>query len=152
MVSDPREPMEDAALSCINFDNYTNAYRLIPFRGMKVDANSESTLSAYNITKMVVANYIMYAIGATASKTQVYVKVTGGGSESADPTSQWGPALGTSTSANSVESNIGLVLYHNYLYGVNTNGVWKYGDITSSKTFTYNDYTTYIPTAPGIVH
>lgn len=151
MTSEPRDPRENVCRSIVNFDNYTRPHKLTPFRSMKVDAVVESSLDNFKIQKMAVANGTLYGLGVVSSSdshTQIYVKSSAG-----DPTSVWTTAPGVSTSAFSVELNVGFVLYHNYWYGGNTSGIWKYGDITSgSPTFTYNDYTAHTITAPGLVH
>lgn len=119
---------------------------------MKLDAITESTLDTIRIQNFVITNTGLFGVGIVGggdNHTQVYTKVT-----PTDPTTVWTAAPGTSTSSSSVELNIGAVVYHNYIYGVNSGGVWKYGDITTggSATFTYNDYTTHVPTANGLVH
>lgn len=151
MTNDPRDPREDVCRAVRNFDNYTRERKLTPHRSMKLDAVSgfESTLDTYRINKMCIANGTLYGVGVIGggdNHTQVYTKVSAG-----DPTSVWTSAP-FGSSLGSVESNIGVLLYHNYLYGVNTNGVWKYGDITGTPSFTSNEYTTHVPTAPGLVH
>lgn len=151
MTNDPRDPRVDVSRVIKHFDNYTREYKLSPHRAMKLDAvdGFESSLGDFKIKKFVVANGTLYGIGVISQldgHTQIYTKVSPG-----DPTSVWTAAV-NGTSGFSVESGIGVVLYHNQLYGTNFNGFWKYGDITSSPTFTYNEYQTHVPTAPGIVH
>lgn len=148
-TNDGRDPTENVCRVIKHFDNYTNTYKLTPYRDTVLDAVVESTLDTYRITKFVIANGALYGVGIVGNgdnHTQVYKKFTG-----TDPTAIWSTASG-GTSSSSVESGIQPLLYHNYLYGVNTAGVWKYGDITGSASFTYNEYTSHIPTAPGIVH
>ena len=152
MTADPREPGVDVCRSIIGFDDYTRSYKLTPYRDMIKDVVTESSLDAYAIQKFVTTNSGIFGVGRVGSAdahTQVYSKVT-----LTDPTSTWTTAPGTSTSASSVEVFIQPVVYHNYIYGVNTGGVWKYGDITSGggEAFTYNEYTTHVPNAQGLVH
>lgn len=152
MTNEPRDPREAVQRVIKHFDNYTRSYKLTPYRSMKLDAITESTLDVFRIQNLVVTNTGLFGVGVVSGAdghTQVYTKTT-----PTDPTAVWTTAPGTSTSGSSVESNIGAVVYHNYIYGVNSGGIWKYGDITSggSATFTYNDYTTHIPTANGLVH
>lgn len=149
MTNDPRDPSINVAKATIHFDNFTRKYKLTPYRRMVLDAVTESSLDTYQIRLFVLTNSGLYGVGIVGGgdvHTQIYVKTT-----ATDPTAAWTTAS-SGTSASSIESYIGAVVYHNYIYGVNSVGVWKYGDITSSPSFTYNDYTTNIPTAPGLVH
>lgn len=152
MTNEPRDPRESVQRVIKHFDNYTRSYKLTPYRSMKLDAvgGNESSLDQFRIQNFVITNFGLYGVGIVGGgdiHTQVYLKTT-----PTDPTAVWTTAPGIGTSASSVELNIGAVVYHNYIYGVNTGGVWKYGDITTSPTFTYNDYTAHIPTANGLVH
>ncbi len=150
-TNEPRDPREDVCRVIKHFDNYTRSFKLTPHRSMKLDAvpGFESTLDEFRIQKMLIANGTLYGVGVISSfdlHTQVYRKVTNG-----DPTSVWTSAFNGSNGFG-VESNIGALVYHNYIYGVNDQGVWKYGDITGAPTFNSLDYSAHVPTAPGIVH
>ncbi len=151
MTSDSRDNRHNVCRSIKHFDNYTRPFKLSPHRSMKLDALNgfESTLDEFRINKMIVANGTLYGVGVVSrddAHTKIYTKST-----AADPTSLWTEAYG-GTSLGSVENNIGVVLYRNYLYGVGINGLWKYGDITGTPSFTAGDYTAHVPTAPGLVH
>jgi hypothetical protein len=174
MVCDPREPREDVALSAINFDNYTHAYKMAPFRSMVGDVGNnanENYLDPYGITFMTSAGYStstnnLYGLGVVNrgvdSHVKIYMKVVNGGSTASyDPTTNWGAARGTSTAASTFdtsEPSVGMVFHRNYFYGANTGStaIWKYGDISSPGSETFTDIDTgtsgYVPTAPGLVH
>lgn len=131
------------------FDDYSIDGMLKPYRDMRVDAVTESTLDTYRIRKWDLVNGNLYGVGQVGAAdlhTQVYIK-----SNTGDPTSAWTPAF-SGTSINSIETGIAASGYHNFLYGVNTSGVWKYGDVTGSPSFTYNEYQTHVPTGQPIVH
>lgn len=150
-TNDPRDPRVDVCRVVKGFDNYTRAFKLTPHRSLKLDAvdGFESSLGGFRINKMLAANSTLYGIGTVSANdghTQIYTKVTAG-----DPTAVWTNAI-NGTSSSSVELNIGGLVYHNSIYGVAASGVWKYGDITGSLSFTANDYTAHIPSAPGVVH
>jgi len=154
MTNDARDTTPGVFRVTKNFDNYTNTHKLTPHRSMEVDAVTESTLDEFRITKFVPTSSGLFGFGVVSSAdshAQVYVKTT-----ASDPTAVWTTASGTSTSASGgARSDVLFVLYRNYLYGANSTGVWKYGDISGSpgtQTFTYNEYTTNVPTAQGIVH
>lgn len=149
-ASDPRDPRQNLCRVIKHFDNYTDTYKLTPYRSMKVDAVTESTLNAFAIQKFAIANSKIYGVGVVNNgvdqHTQIYIKTT-----PTDPTAIWTTASG-GTSSSSVELFIDAIIYHNNLYGVNTGGVWKYGDITGTPSFTFNEYTTHVPSAKGLVH
>lgn len=153
MTSNARSGNAEACRVIKHFDNYSLDSKLTPYRSMEVDAVVESSLDTLRITKMLVANAKLYGFGAVSdvdSHAKVYVKSTG-----ADPTTAWTTASGTATSASGgALSDVLFLAYHNYLYGGNSTGIWKYGDITSGggEAFTYNEYTTHGATAQGLVH
>ena len=165
MTNDPRDPREAVCRNISGFDDYTREYKLTPFRSQVVDVVSpttEASLKEYRIYSMVAAagpaGVNLYGNGTVSSSNgyiQIYMKtVAGGSTESYDPTTPWGTARGTST-ATMTDAGVGMVLYHNYLYGGNgTSGIWKYGDITTAggETFTNLDYNLHPATAPGLVH
>ena len=150
MTTNPRAP--GLAKIIKHFDNYSDPLKLTPHRSLKADAVTESGLDSYRIQKIINTNVGIYGFGVVSNAdahAQVYVKIT-----PTDPTSGW-------TSANSGHDGSGLggaagfklfIEYHNYLYGDSATGIWKYGDITGSPSFTYNDYTSGVPTAQGFVH
>lgn len=149
MVNDPRDPRPNVQRNIQHFDNYTNTRKLTPYRSLKADAITESTLDGFKIEKFISGNGTLWGLGrrgASDNNTQIYTKSSAG-----DPTSVWTTAPGTFTSS-SVESFVMFVLYNNYLYGGNSNGVWSYGDITSSEIFTNNVHMGNTPTGQGIVH
>lgn len=155
MTTNPRSA-SGAAKIIKHFDNYSDSQKLTPHRSMICDDGArgmdESTLDGYRIQKVVATNKGLYGFGVVSSSdahAQVYVKVT-----PTDPTSAWTTAnSGHDSGGNGGSAGFKLFLeYHNYLYGDNAGGIWKYGDITGSPSFTYNDFTSAIPTGQGIVH
>lgn len=152
MTSDARTKRTDVARIIKHFDNYTFPSKLVPHRDMEVDAISESSLDTYRISKFALLNGTMYGsgvIGGGDAHTRVYKKLTDG-----DPTSVWSIGDGTNSSGSSVATDVLFLGYRNYLYGSNTGGVWKYGDVTAGAgaAFVYNEYTTSVPTGQGLVH
>lgn len=154
MTNDPRDNRVDVCRVIKGFDNYTRAFKLTPHRSMRLDTlsagQSEATFDTSQINKMVIGNGTLYGVGVVNGvsdfHTQIYTKLT-----AADPTSAWTTAA-FGSSPGSVEANVGAVLYRNYIYGVNTNGLWRYGDITGSQSFNANEYTLHVPTGQGLVH
>lgn len=148
-TNDSRDPDTNQYRVIKHFDNYTNNSMLVPHRSMKV-METESSMDLLGITKFTVALGNLYGLGVVNrgvdNHTQLYKLVAAG-----DPTSTWTTVSGA-TSSSSVETNLFLILYHNFFYGANTGGIWQFGDITGSPSFTYNKYTSHIPTAPGLVH
>lgn len=147
-VNDPRDPRTNVVRNIQHFDNYTNPKKLTPYRSMVADlADAETTLDADKIQMFCSGNGTIYGLGRAASgnsHTEIFGKLT-----PADMTTGWTPLAGSAT------YNDGFLMflyYNNYLYGGNGHGVWKYGDVTSSPSFTDGDSTSYIPTGQGIVH
>lgn len=160
MTNEPRDPRVDVYRNIQHFDNYTNAYKLTPYRSLKAHETPESTMDAFQIQRMLAANSTLYGCGHTPNAgangfvINIYTLTAPG-----DPTSAWTNASGASSDGShiNVPDNILFVLYHNYLYASytgNGGGIAKYGDITTgnSATFTYNDYTTHVATGQGLVH
>lgn len=149
MTNNARTPALNVSRIQKGFDDYSVEGMLKPYRDMRVDAITESTLDAFRIKKFDLVNGNLYGVGQVGAAdfhTQVYKKSIAG-----DPTSAWTTAS-SGTDINSIETGIAASGYHNYLYGVNTAGVWKYGDVSGSPSFTYNEYQTHVPTGQPIVH
>jgi len=144
MARDPRDKREDVCNIIQHFDNYSYPSKLLPHRDFEVDGSPESIFDGYRITQFTEVNNVLYGVGqvsAADNHTQLYKR--------SDPTAlNWSSVTG-GTHASSVESKVFLLGYKNYLYGVNSGGVWKFN--ISGASFTYNDYTTNVPTAPGLV-
>lgn len=150
MTTDLRTVDTTVAAFVEHFDNYTIASKLTPHRSLKLDATTESTMDGFRITKILETPSGIYGFGqisAVDAHAQVYVKVT-----PTDPTTVWTTASsGSDASFGGSRNDQLFVFYRNFLYGGNATGIWKYGDITSSPAFTYNDYTAHLPTGQGIV-
>ncbi len=134
----------------LHFDNYSDPTKLTPHRRMKLDATVEANLDTFRITKILNTSSGIFGfgqIGAADSHAQVCVKTS-----ATDPTAAWTTAgSGSDASFGGARNDALFVLYRNYLYGGNSTGIWKYGDISSSPSFTYNDYTAHAATAQGRV-
>lgn len=153
MTTKPRDQTPGIARSIKHFDNYSDPDRLVPHRSLKADTliGFEDTLDAFRITKILNTPIGIFGFGqlsASDAHACVYTKVS-----KTDPTTLWTAANSGSDASNGGARNDSLFLYyHNYLYGANATGIWKYGDITGSPAFTYNEYTTHVPTGQGLVH
>lgn len=150
MVTDPRDTSVGVARVIKNFYN-DDKHRLLPFRSMEVDAVTESSLDNYGITQFLNTGANIYGLGRVSTSdqhVQIYEKTSAG-----DPTSVWTTST-TATSASGGARDETLFIYYknqDCIYGANSTGIWKWN--TTTHTFTYNDYTTYIPSGvQGIVH
>jgi hypothetical protein len=150
MTGDPRD--RSGSFRVMKHFNNEQAHKLTPYYDMELDAITESTLDVFQITRIVkAANGKYYGFGQISdvnTKAQVYIKTT-----ATDPTAVWTTASsGSDASFGGARNDLFFLAYHNYLYGGNSTGIWKYGDITGTPSFTYNENTAIFATAQGLVH
>ena len=150
MTDDPRDEAVNIQRVIQHFDNYTRAYKLTPYRDMVADIGSgnETALETFNIKKVLFANGTVYGLGLNTSTnhTQFYQKVSTG-----DPTTAWTSITAATDASDGNTTNYNFFLYyHKFLYCDYGGGVSKYDIVGAS--FTFNDTTSFIPTAQGIVH
>jgi len=150
MVSDQRDKSIGVSHVSKHFNDYDNGHRLEPLRDMEVDATVESTLDDYGIVQFTFAESNYWGLGRVSidiQRVQIYKKTSG------LPTDVWTTATGGTSGSGGTRDETLFVYYQNQgcLYGANNVGIWKYN--ISTTTFTYNDYTTNIPSGvQGLVH
>lgn len=147
MTNDPRDPRVDVQRNIQHFDNYTNPYKLTPYRSLKQDG-TEVNLNNLLIQRLLAANSTIYGLGihSDGTHTALYGKTT-----SSDPTSAWTELTNAfNTGVGNRTAYVMFLYYHGFLFCDYSGGVSKY-DVTN-QVFTYNDYTTNVPSGQGIIH
>lgn len=131
---DPNQETPSVFQVTKHFDIFTQPFRLTPYRSLEADENDGSSstgMKQYDVREMILASDAkLYGLGTKSanSNTKVFRKDT-------PESGNWTVPSSAEGSANVIRGC--FVEYYNNLYGFQgTNQVFKYGDITSSPTFT----------------
>lgn len=143
---DVREQTYTAFSISKHFDTITSPNQLIPYRDTEADQDT-----TFLIKNFIYANTNFWGLGRTVAndKTKIYYK-------NATPISgTWTAAANGEAANNDTTYTESFEVYKNYLWGIRTGNVWKYGDITGAATFTQNALalgSTVVYAGPPIVH
>lgn len=131
-----------------HFDIFTNPKRLTPHRATEAIENK-----SFDVRQMIYANNTLFGYGYISSG-DVSPKIYQVASPT-DASPSW--AASTNGAATSATRILGcFAAYKNYIYGfAQTNKIWRWGDFTSSPSFTTTWQTvsaTVTSVAQGIIH
>lgn len=139
MTNDPRDTATNVARITKHVDNNNIPHLLTPYPDndfVTGQPDTNTNFDSYRIQQFIYANYLstptFFGLGVQSTTVPaIYSKTSIGSAWAlANTGGDYGSltALGTGPKA--------FILYQSYLYGLDGGGWWKYGDITSSPTWT----------------
>jgi hypothetical protein len=140
MTNDARDPAQGIARITEHVDNFTRSHLIANYPdndfNAATDPNTASEFDSNRIQKFLYSNSTWFGLGVQAgtTKPKIFTKSAIANAWAAGTTTGDYAALVSSLSPTI------FIQYHNYLYGLDgplgSTNWWKYGDITSTPTWT----------------